>query len=86
MVPKSSAVVSSQADAESIVIHADHKNMVKFHSSQDGGYTTVSGHLRIMMVDAEHVIQSRWEAETRADDGECFLPSCLHLVIDNYIR
>ncbi|CAH0055794.1 unnamed protein product [Clonostachys solani] len=41
VVPRASAVVPGQADAESILIHADHKNMVKFLSKQDVGYTTV---------------------------------------------
>ena len=43
-----SAVVPGAADAEAIVIHADHINMVKFTSKEDNGYRTVSGHLRIM--------------------------------------
>lgn len=71
VVPKATAVVPGQADAEPIVIHADHKNMVKFLSRQDVGYTTVSEHLQIMMVDAERIIRSRWGAESRADDGGC---------------
>ncbi|KAH6986817.1 hypothetical protein EDB80DRAFT_183685 [Ilyonectria destructans] len=69
VVPRASAVVPGQADAEPIVIHADHKNMVKFLSKQDVGYTTVSEHLQIMMVDAEGIILSRWEAESRADNA-----------------
>ncbi|CAM1508710.1 Fc.00g055580.m01.CDS01 [Cosmosporella sp. VM-42] len=69
VVPRASAVVPGQADAEPIVIHADHKNMVKFLSKQDVGYTTVSEHLQIMMVDAEGIIRSRWEAESRADNA-----------------
>ncbi|KAG7403952.1 Nephrocystin-3 [Fusarium oxysporum f. sp. raphani] len=69
VVPRASAVVPGQADAEPIVIHADHKNMVKFLSKQDVGYATVSEHLQIMMVDAEGIIRSRWEAESRADNA-----------------
>lgn len=71
VVPRASAVVPGQADAEPIVIHADHKNMVKFLSEQDVGYVTVSEHLQIMMADGEGVIRSRWEAESRADNGGC---------------
>ncbi|RFN43712.1 tetratricopeptide-like helical domain, partial [Fusarium flagelliforme] len=69
VVPRASAVVPGQADAEPIVIHADHKNMVKFHSGQDVSYITVSEHIQIMMVGAEAVIRSRWEAESKADDA-----------------
>ncbi|KAF4966735.1 hypothetical protein FSARC_5600 [Fusarium sarcochroum] len=69
VVPRASAVVPGQADAEPIVIHADHENMVKFPSKEDVDYATVSEHLQIMMTDAEGIIRSRWEAESRADNG-----------------
>ncbi|EXL39973.1 hypothetical protein FOCG_17423 [Fusarium oxysporum f. sp. radicis-lycopersici 26381] len=69
VVPRASAVVPGQADAEPIVIHADHKNIVKFLSKQDVDYATVSEHLQIMMADAEGIIRSRWEAESRADNA-----------------
>ncbi|KAF5658010.1 tetratricopeptide repeat domain-containing protein [Fusarium heterosporum] len=69
VVPRASAVVTGQADAEPIVIHADHKNMVKFPSGQDVGYITVSEHIQIMMVGAVGAIRSRWEAESRADNA-----------------
>lgn len=38
VVPRASAVVAGAADAESIVIHADHINMVKFESEGNSGY------------------------------------------------
>ncbi|KAH7154700.1 hypothetical protein DER46DRAFT_578530 [Fusarium sp. MPI-SDFR-AT-0072] len=56
VVPRASAVVPGQADAEPIVIYADHKNIVKFLSKQDVGYTTVSEHIQIIIADAEDVI------------------------------
>jgi hypothetical protein len=56
VVPKASAVVPGAADAEPIVIHADHINMVKFASKQDNGYRTVSGHLQIMAENAGEAI------------------------------
>lgn len=43
VVPRASAVVPWVADAEPIVIHADHINMTKFASNEDNGYKTVSG-------------------------------------------
>ncbi|RGP79315.1 tetratricopeptide-like helical domain [Fusarium longipes] len=67
VVPKASAVVPGHVDAEPIAIHADHKNMVKFLSKEDVGYVTVSEHVQIMMSDAEGIISSRWEAESRID-------------------
>lgn len=57
------------ADAEPIVIHADHINMVKFSSRQDNGYKTVSGHLRLMVRDAGEAIDKRWQLETRMESG-----------------
>jgi hypothetical protein len=69
VVPRASAVVPGAADAEPIVIHADHINMVKFASNEDNGYRTVSGHLRIMAQDAINIICSRWEEEKRVNSG-----------------
>ncbi|RYO00079.1 hypothetical protein AA0121_g13434 [Alternaria tenuissima] len=67
VVPRASAVVSGAADAESIVIHADHVNMVKFGSKGDPGYRTVSRHLKLMAADAGSAIGGRWETEGRVD-------------------
>lgn len=69
MVPKASAVVPGHADAEPIVIHANHTSMVRYPSRQDVGYVTVSEHLQIMARDAPGIIRQQWEAETRVDDG-----------------
>lgn len=68
--PRASAIVPGQADAEPIAIHADHKNMVKFQSKESSGYITISETLQIMMMaDLEKIIQARWEAEFNADAG-----------------
>lgn len=69
VVPKASAVVPGHADAEPIVIHANHTSMVRYLSRQDVGYATVSEHLQIMAKDATGNVQQRWEAEARVDDG-----------------
>ncbi len=70
MVPRASAVVPGQADAEPIAIYADHTNMVRYKSRQEGnGYDTVSEHLQIMTNAAVEKIQRRWEAERRANEG-----------------
>ncbi|KAI5456651.1 hypothetical protein BGZ63DRAFT_395954 [Mariannaea sp. PMI_226] len=70
VVPKASAVVPGQANSESIVIHADHRNMVKFHSQKDPGYTTILECLVIMTRDAERVIRLRLEAESRTHNAQ----------------
>jgi hypothetical protein len=69
VVPKTSAVVPGAADAEPIVIHADHINMAKFASKEDSGYRTVSGHLRVMAESAGEAIALRWAEEDRVDAG-----------------
>ena len=63
--PRASAVVPGAVDAEPIVIHADHINMVKFGSKEDSGYKTVSGNLQVLAEKAGGVVSSRWEVETR---------------------
>ncbi|KAK1768311.1 hypothetical protein QBC33DRAFT_370839 [Phialemonium atrogriseum] len=67
VVPRQSAVVPGQANAEPIAIHADHTNMVRYTSKQDVGYDTISGHLQIMASDAPEQIRLRWEAKRRAN-------------------
>lgn len=69
VVPKASAVVPGAADAEQIMIHADHKEMVKFKSKEDNDYEKVSDHLFIMVESAGSVISLRWEEEVRVDAG-----------------
>lgn len=60
VVPRASAVVPGAADAESIAIPANHINMVKFPSNEDGGYEKVSGHLWLLAKQAPDVIAARW--------------------------
>ncbi|KAI8630073.1 TPR-like protein [Xylariaceae sp. FL1651] len=65
VVPKASAVVPGQANAEPIAINSDHIEMVKFSGNKDSGYIKVSETLQIMAKDAKRVIQSRWETEAQ---------------------
>jgi hypothetical protein len=69
VVPKVSAVVPGAADAEQIMIHADHINMVKFESKEDNDYEKVSDHLIIMAESAGSVIGLRWEEEDKVNAG-----------------
>lgn len=69
MVPKASAVVPGAANAEQIMIHADHREMVKFESKENNDYEKVSDHLIVMVEKAGSVISLRWEEEVRADAG-----------------
>jgi hypothetical protein len=69
VVPRASAVVPGAANAEPIVIHADHINMVKFASKEDSGYRAVSGHLQVMIHNADETIRTRWEMEKKVNAG-----------------
>lgn len=63
MVPKSSAVVPGVLDAESIAIMANHLEMTKYRSEIDIGYKTVSGHLQLMIQEANKKVQLNWDKE-----------------------
>ncbi|PSN60505.1 hypothetical protein BS50DRAFT_593611 [Corynespora cassiicola Philippines] len=67
VVPKASAVVPGSANAEQIMIHADHREMVKFESEEDSDYEKVSDHLIMMVEAAGSVVSLRWEEEIRVD-------------------
>ncbi|KAI3318521.1 hypothetical protein HD806DRAFT_540135 [Xylariaceae sp. AK1471] len=69
VVPKASAVVPGQADAEPIPIPADHINMVKFSFNTNSGYNRISESLQIMAKGAGEKIRSRWETEARVVDA-----------------
>ena len=68
--PRSSAIVPGAADAESIAIPADHLNMVKFTSREDGGYEKVSDHLRLLAEEAPDAISARWAEEDKIKKGK----------------
>ncbi|MCJ1271049.1 hypothetical protein MMC22_010948 [Lobaria immixta] len=65
VVPQASAVVPGAADAEPVAIPANHLNMVKFTSREDGGYKKISGYLQVLAEDAPDVIGARWEEQAR---------------------
>ncbi|KAI1378066.1 hypothetical protein F4677DRAFT_458779 [Hypoxylon crocopeplum] len=68
VVPRASAVVAGQADAEPIAMHSDHIRMAKFSSREDVGYVTVSEYLNIMSESAANSIKSRWKAEANLNE------------------
>jgi hypothetical protein len=68
-VPRASAVVPGAADAEPILMHADHVNMVKFKSRSDEGYKKVLDYIQIMTQGALDKIGSQWEKEGRVKAG-----------------
>ncbi|KAA6416359.1 MAG: Kinesin light chain [Lasallia pustulata] len=65
VVPQASAIVPGATNAEPVAIPADHLNMVKFASRQNGGYETVSGHLQLLAEEAPEAIGARWEEQDR---------------------
>ena len=48
---------------------ADHLNMVKFASSEDGGYEKVSGHLWLLASEAPGAISIRWAEQDKIKMG-----------------
>jgi hypothetical protein len=72
-VPQASAVVPGAADAEPIIMHADHINMVKFGSKLDEGYKKILDYIQIMAQDAPDKVGSKWEQEDRVKAGTRFL-------------
>ena len=69
IVPRPSAIVRGAADAESIAIPADHLNMVKFPSREDGGYEKVSEHLWLLAEKAPDAISARWAEQDKIKKG-----------------
>ncbi|KAG9233416.1 P-loop containing nucleoside triphosphate hydrolase protein [Amylocarpus encephaloides] len=62
VVPKSSAVVPGQVDAEPIAIMDHHINMVKF-ATQNDEFKRVASHLKLMVDNAPKKAQKNWLAE-----------------------
>jgi hypothetical protein len=62
--------VPGQVDAEAIVIHANHREMVRYASKEDSGYRTISDCLQIMAGEAPEAIRLLWVAERKADEGK----------------
>ncbi|KAJ3472394.1 hypothetical protein NLG97_g11025 [Lecanicillium saksenae] len=69
VVPKQSAVVPELAAAETVVIHANHKNMVKYASKEDENFGIVSKMLQSMAQNAASVVLENWEIEARMNAG-----------------
>jgi len=65
LVRKSSAVVPGTVNVEAIAINKDHVNMVKFLSSEDEDYKTISGHLGSMVSIAPQKIAEKWRLDKR---------------------
>lgn len=57
------------ADAESIAIHANHLDMVKFDTRENGGYEVVSGHLQILAQEAPDIIAAQWAKQEEKSEG-----------------
>jgi hypothetical protein len=68
VVPKASAVVPGQVDAEPIAIMNNHIDMVKF-SSQNDEFRRVAGHLKLMAEKAPEKVQGNWRTERSVAAG-----------------
>ena len=70
IVPKSSAVVPGQVDAEPIAVMENHINMVKFSSERNGEYQRVAAHLKLMAEIAPAKIKQNWVTEGSVEAGK----------------
>jgi hypothetical protein len=70
VVPKSSAVVPGQVNAEPIAIIDNHLNMVKFSSNKKNEFQRVAGHLKLMVDKAPIKVQENWLTETSIQAGK----------------
>lgn len=66
--PYASAILPGVADAEPLAIPADHINMIKFTSREDGGYEKVSGHLKLLAEKAAGAIHARWAEQEQGKE------------------
>lgn len=69
VVPKSSAVVPGQVDAEPIAIMDHHINIVKF-ATRSGEFKKVVGHLKLMVEEAPKKVQENWLTEGSVEAGK----------------
>jgi hypothetical protein len=70
VVPRSSAVVPGQVDAEPIAIIDNHINMVKFSSPKNNEFKTVAGHLMLLVEKAPAKVQENWLTEGTIEAGK----------------
>jgi hypothetical protein len=70
VVPKSSAVVPGQVNAEPIAIMENHINMVKFSSPNNNEFKRVAGHLILMAENAPTKVQENWLTERNIEAGK----------------
>jgi hypothetical protein len=70
IVPKCSAVVSGQVNAEPIAIMDNHINMVKFSSKNNNDFQRVAGYLKLMVERATMKVQDNWLTEASAQAGK----------------
>jgi hypothetical protein len=70
VVPKASAVLPGQLDAEPIAIMEDHINMVKFSSQNNNEFRRVAGHLMLMAEKAPAKVRENWLTEGSVEAGK----------------
>jgi hypothetical protein len=69
VVPKSSAVVPGAINAEPIAIMANHHEMVKYLGDDVEAFRKVSGHIQVMVEEANDKVQKNWDTEERLKKG-----------------
>jgi hypothetical protein len=70
IVPKSSALVPGQVNAEPIAIIDNHIDMVKFSSKGNSEFQRVAAHLKLMAEIASTKVQQNWSTEGSVEAGK----------------
>ncbi|KAG8808510.1 hypothetical protein FRC17_003914, partial [Serendipita sp. 399] len=63
IVPRPLATIEGDHKAKVVLLHEDHRQMVKFMGKDDESYRTVVGYLRDIVADASLKVQEKWVQE-----------------------
>ncbi|CCA75867.1 related to tetratricopeptide repeat domain protein-Neosartorya fischeri [Serendipita indica DSM 11827] len=68
-VPYHSATIAGDCNATPIVLHANHRDLVRFASKESGNYKTVHYHLKAYVDHAPAAVQKKWVRENDCRDA-----------------
>ncbi|CCA75937.1 related to kinesin light chain [Serendipita indica DSM 11827] len=68
-IPYHSATIPGDRNATTIVLHANHHNLVRFSSKEDDNYKAVQYHIKDYVNGAPAAVQEKWITENRLRDA-----------------
>ncbi|KAG8827651.1 hypothetical protein FRC17_007737, partial [Serendipita sp. 399] len=82
IVPRPLATIEGDHKAKVVLLHEDHRQMVKFMGKDDESYCTVIGYLRDIVADASLKVQEKWVQEYgHRNLAKGKLPATQHVVL-----